>query len=102
VVTGHQENQICPKRGILSGQGGFKWSTTVFQYINTMKFSAKVSYVFYPYERISLTLGCFMNFKIFPMDMQTCPMQLESFGNSMDSLSVGIFLDYLYKLYNIN
>lgn len=36
--------------------------------------------------RISLTLGCYMNFKIFPMDMQTCPMQLESFGNSVESL----------------
>jgi hypothetical protein len=25
VVTGHRENQICPKRGVLSGQGGFNW-----------------------------------------------------------------------------
>ena len=38
--------------------------------------------------RISLTLGCYMNFHIFPMDIQTCPIELESFGYSMDILRI--------------
>ena len=36
--------------------------------------------------RISLTLGCYMSFYIFPMDVQTCPIELESFGYSMETL----------------
>ena len=36
--------------------------------------------------RISLTLGCFMDFRLFPMDIQNCPIQMESFGYSMDTL----------------
>ena len=36
--------------------------------------------------RISLTLGCYMSFHIFPMDIQTCPIELESFGYSMETL----------------
>ena len=31
-------------------------------------------------------LGCYMSFHIFPMDIQTCPIELESFGYSMETL----------------
>lgn len=62
-------------------KGGFHTLTTDNRLI-TLKEKGEV----YTSIRISLTLGCFMNFKIFPMDLQTCPMQLESFGNSMDTL----------------
>ncbi|KAK1175901.1 glycine receptor subunit alpha-3 [Acipenser oxyrinchus oxyrinchus] len=36
--------------------------------------------------RLTLTLSCPMNLKNFPMDVQTCIMQLESFGYTMNDL----------------
>eukprot|EP00069_Balaena_mysticetus_P017273 bmy_10544T0 len=36
--------------------------------------------------RITLTLACPMDLKNFPMDVQTCIMQLESFGYTMNDL----------------
>uniref|UniRef100_A0A3P8W7W2 Glycine receptor, alpha 4b n=1 Tax=Cynoglossus semilaevis TaxID=244447 RepID=A0A3P8W7W2_CYNSE len=36
--------------------------------------------------RLTLTLSCPMNLKNFPMDSQTCIMQLESFGYTMNDL----------------
>ncbi|XP_012590088.1 PREDICTED: glycine receptor subunit alpha-1 [Condylura cristata] len=37
-------------------------------------------------SRITLTLACPMDLKNFPMDVQTCIMQLESFGYTMNDL----------------
>ncbi|KAF3694096.1 Glycine receptor subunit alpha-4 Precursor [Channa argus] len=36
--------------------------------------------------RLTLTLSCPMDLKNFPMDIQTCTMQLESFGYTMNDL----------------
>ncbi|KAI4545691.1 hypothetical protein MG293_005957 [Ovis ammon polii] len=36
--------------------------------------------------RLTLTLSCPMDLKNFPMDVQTCTMQLESFGYTMNDL----------------
>ncbi|XP_041066871.1 glycine receptor subunit alpha-2 [Carcharodon carcharias] len=36
--------------------------------------------------RLTLTLSCPMDLKNFPMDVQTCAMQLESFGYTMNDL----------------
>nr|XP_009918037.1 PREDICTED: glycine receptor subunit alpha-2-like [Haliaeetus albicilla] len=37
-------------------------------------------------QRLTLTLSCPMDLKNFPMDVQTCTMQLESFGYTMNDL----------------
>ncbi|XP_013383341.1 glycine receptor subunit alpha-1 [Lingula anatina] len=36
--------------------------------------------------KITATLDCHMNLKDYPLDKQICPMMLESFGNTMDTL----------------
>uniref|UniRef100_H3D5Z4 Glycine receptor, alpha 1 n=1 Tax=Tetraodon nigroviridis TaxID=99883 RepID=H3D5Z4_TETNG len=42
--------------------------------------------VLYSIRRITLVLACPMDLKNFPMDVQTCIMQLESFGYTMNDL----------------
>uniref|UniRef100_H2YGV0 Uncharacterized protein n=1 Tax=Ciona savignyi TaxID=51511 RepID=H2YGV0_CIOSA len=41
----------------------------------------------YTSMRLSLTLACAMHLQNFPMDIQTCKMQLESFGYDMKDLA---------------
>ncbi|XP_070542342.1 glycine receptor subunit alphaZ1-like [Ptychodera flava] len=36
--------------------------------------------------RVSLTLACYMTFTKFPMDVQVCSIQLESYGYSVDEM----------------
>jgi len=36
--------------------------------------------------RVSLTLSCPMNLKLYPLDRQTCPMQIASYGWATDDL----------------
>jgi len=36
--------------------------------------------------RVSLTLSCPMNLKLYPLDTQTCPMQIASYGWATDDL----------------
>ena len=36
--------------------------------------------------RITLTLACYMSLEIFPMDVQKCTMEVESFGYDMTNL----------------
>jgi len=44
--------------------------------------------------RVSLTLSCPMNLKLYPLDRQTCPMQIASYGWATDDLV------YLWKMKN--